>query len=123
MEAVDYERLNDAAKLLHDVAFARGKMAGREEAGHETVEHVGRGMLGIAAGVLRLAADLDDAHDRRRAAQLARMVYGRTPGGTGFAEGRIAPFFDGVLRSNSDIDVPAARALASLLDTCAGVER
>lgn len=119
MSAVDYEALNAAAQTVYDAAFARGKMAGRDEAAHETVEHVGRGMLELAAHTLRLAADLDNAHDRRRAAQIASMVYGRTPGGSSFADGRIGPFFSTLLRRNTDIDVAAAREVAGLLDDCA----
>jgi hypothetical protein len=120
--SIDYGRLNDAAQTLYDAAFARGKGAGRDDLSHEVVEHVGRGMLGMAAQVLRLAVELPEAEHRTKAALIAGRIYGRTPGGSSFDEGRLAGRFDAVLqkrlatdRVGADIDIAAARETADVL--------
>lgn len=121
MNAIDYDRLNDAAKTLYDAAFAQGERAGREAAGTEAVEHIGRGMLLVAGQMLRHAVALPTPELRMDAALNASRLYGRTPGGSSFDGGRISQRFDAALRRGishrpgTDIDPEAAMDLAATL--------
>lgn len=119
--SIDIDKLNEAAKVVYDTGFARGKSDGREEHSHEVVEHVGRKMIELAGWQLRLAADLpgetaEEKNMRWRAANLARNIYGRTPGGGSFAGGRLSGLFDRACSPRSDIDIDAARELAGLCE-------
>lgn len=113
--SVNYTELNEAAKIVFDEAMRRGVAAGRNEAAHEAVEHIGRRMLELAGWQLDIAISIEQPELRWRAANLARNLYGRTPGGTGFAGGRLPGMFDAVLKPRTDIDADAARELIPLL--------
>lgn len=121
MTTIDYERLNEAAQMLHDAAYAKGERAGREASGTEVVEDTGRGMLLVAGQVLMLAVQLPTPELRVEAAVIAARTYDRTPGGPSFDGGRIAGKFDRALkrgishRPGNDIDIEAAGDLARTL--------
>lgn len=115
MAAIDYDKLNAAAQMLFDEARRAGERAGRDAAAHESVEHVGRGMLGMAGTLLDVALGSAEPNTRRRLGQAARNLYGRTPGGPGFDGGRLPGRFGRVMVGISDIDRDAAAELRDVL--------
>lgn len=113
---IDYDRLNEGAKLLYDAARRRGHQEGHEEANHQCVQWTGRRLIGIAATTLGIACELGDPQERCRVASVARSIYNNTPGGPGFGEGRISGLFGQVLPGGAtDIDTDAALTLTRLL--------
>jgi hypothetical protein len=85
---MDYGKLNEAAQTLYDEAFARGKAAGRDDAAHESVEHVGRRMMELAAQVVEQAFAPAGEEQRVALVKIAKRMYGRAPGGPGFVIAR-----------------------------------
>lgn len=120
---MEYEKLNEAAQTLYDAAFAQGKMKGRDEAAHECVEHVGRRMIELAAQNVELALGVEDESVQVELVKIAGRIYGRTPGGPGFAGGKLPWMFEaaGGRGGESKFDEAEARLLmAELRGVAAG---
>lgn len=84
VEVLDVDALNEAARIVYDVAHERGRRAGEHAANGARAEEAARGMYDLADRLLRFAIDLaegdsDTIDAANRAAQLASMTLGRTP--------------------------------------------
>lgn len=78
----EVEQFNDAARVVYDQAYQRGARDGREAAVAERGKQQAVGSLEVAQQIARLARDLEEAgshDDAQRAADLTRMLLGRTP--------------------------------------------